>query len=117
MDSALYKVFKTSRKFDYHYYYQPAKDATLPTLLFLHGFPTTSHIWSRQVPYFQNHGFGIIVPDMLGFGGSSKPTDPEDYRLSSVCNDIVELLDSERVEDSVVIGHDLCVFSALESLA
>ncbi|KAK0459856.1 Alpha/Beta hydrolase protein [Desarmillaria tabescens] len=97
MDSSLYKDFTTSRGFVYHYFLY---------LLFLHGFPSTSFDWRHQVPFFANEGYGLIVPDMLGYGGTSKPTDPADYRASLITKDIVELIDGENAERVVAIGHD-----------
>ncbi|TFK77217.1 alpha/beta-hydrolase [Pluteus cervinus] len=107
MQSIVYKHFTTSRQFDYAYYYHAPDDSTLPVLMFLHGFPSTSQIWSHQLTYFQNRGFGLLAPDMLGFGGSSKPTDPHQYRLSLICQDLVELLDAENLNQVVIVGHDL----------
>lgn len=113
MEDTSYKNFGTARGFNYHYYYTPPEDPTLPFLLFLHGFPTTSASWRHQVPYFRRQGFGLIIPDMLGFGESSKPTDPEAYRLSLICQDMVELLDAENIGQAIVIGHDLSVLTRL----
>lgn len=44
---------------------------------------------------------------MLGYGGTDKPTEPKMYRHNLVCKDIIEILDAEKVEKSVAIGHDL----------
>ncbi|KAJ8702424.1 hypothetical protein PTI98_001137 [Pleurotus ostreatus] len=105
MDPSLYKDFKTSRGFHYHYLaVAPTHD--LPYLLFVHGFPSTSYDWRHQVAYFKNLGYGLIVPDMLGYGGTSIPTDPEVYRKSLICKDIIEVLDAEGIKQCIVVGHD-----------
>ncbi|KAF4605076.1 hypothetical protein EYR40_003859 [Pleurotus pulmonarius] len=105
MDPSLYKDFKTSRGFNYHYLaVAPKQD--LPYLLFVHGFPSTSCDWRHQVAYFQDLGYGLIVPDMLGYGGTSIPTDAESYRRSLVCKDLVEVLDAEGAKQCIAIGHD-----------
>ncbi|KAK0210884.1 Alpha/Beta hydrolase protein [Desarmillaria ectypa] len=105
MDSSLYKDFTTSRGFVYHYLLSAPKDGK-PYLLFLHGFPSTSFDWRHQIPFFTKEGYGLIVPDMLGYGGTSKPTDPTDYRASLITKDIVELIDAENAARVVAIGHD-----------
>ena len=65
LDQNKYKDFRTSRGYNYHYYYAaPADDK--PTLLCLHGFPTNSLDWSGVVAYFTLRGYGAIVPDLLG---------------------------------------------------
>lgn len=105
MDPALYKNFTVSRGFKYTYYASPAK-AGKPTLLFCHGFPSTARDWRCFVPFFQTRGYGLIVPDMLGYGGTDKPTDPAAYLSRAMSRDLVDLLDAEGVDTAIAIGHD-----------
>ncbi|THV00057.1 alpha/beta-hydrolase [Dendrothele bispora CBS 962.96] len=104
-NSSLFKDLNVTRGFVYHYYASPA-DAGKPTLVFLHGFPSTSYDWRHQVSFFQDKGYGLIVPDMLGYGGTAKPLDPEAYAPSLISRDIVDILDAEGLQQSVLIGHD-----------
>jgi soluble epoxide hydrolase / lipid-phosphate phosphatase len=104
-DSSLFKDVNVTRGLQYHYYAAPAEPGK-PTLLFLHGFPSTSYDWRHQVSFFQDNGYGLIVPDMLGYGGTSKPLDPELYVSSLVTKDIVDILDAEGIDKAVVVGHD-----------
>jgi soluble epoxide hydrolase / lipid-phosphate phosphatase len=113
MDSSLYKDLVVSRGLKYHYYYSPPTDGK-PCILFLHGFPSTSRDWRFQVPYFKELGYGLIVPDMPGYGGTSKPLDPSELLPSKVTKDLVEILDAESAEKVVAIGHDWYVSSCLE---
>ncbi|PBK59822.1 alpha/beta-hydrolase [Armillaria solidipes] len=105
MDPALYKKFTASRGLQYYYLAFPG-DTNKPILLFLHGFPSTSYDWKHQVEFFKARGYRLIVPDMLGYGGTSKPTDPSAYRQSLITKDIVELLDAENADRVIAIGHD-----------
>ncbi|TFK30773.1 alpha/beta-hydrolase [Coprinopsis marcescibilis] len=105
MDSSSYKRFTVSRGFEYSYYVRPAAPGKL-TLLFVHGFPSFATDWRLQVAFFEQKGYGLIVPDMLGFGGTSKPTDPTAYVASLLAKDLVEIVDAEAVADVVAIGHD-----------
>ena len=106
MDTAKYKQVTTSRGLLYNYYFAPVADASKPTLLLLHGFPSTSVDWAGLVPQFEAAGYGLIVPDMLGYRGTDKPTDPAAYVTSKLTRDLVDLLDAEGVERAIVIGHD-----------
>lgn len=106
MDPALYKDIQVKRGYTYHYYHTLPTDADKPTLLFIHGFPSTSYDWRRQAAHFANAGYGVLVPDMLGYGGSSKPTHPADYRNALVAKDVVEIVDAERLTNVVAVGHD-----------
>ncbi|TCD71230.1 hypothetical protein EIP91_011708 [Steccherinum ochraceum] len=106
MDPALFKTLKTSRGFDYRYYFSPATDSTKPTILFAHGFPCSAQDWRKVVPAFQTKGYGIVVPDMLGYDGTDKPTEVTAYRFSGLCQDLVDILDSHKLDKVVPIGTD-----------
>lgn len=105
MDSSFYRDLTTTRGLKYHYYFSAAHDSK-PTLLFLHGFPSTSFDWRKQVPFFKERGFGLIVPDLLGYGGTDKPTDVKDYKYSAMSADMIDIMNAENVEKVVAIGHD-----------
>ncbi|EPG73174.1 putative haloalkane dehalogenase [Leptospira fainei serovar Hurstbridge str. BUT 6] len=46
------------------------------TLLLLHGEPSWSFLYRKMVPPLINAGYRVVVPDLIGFGKSDKPTDP-----------------------------------------
>lgn len=106
MDPSLYKDLKTSRGFNYHYYRFVSDDNSKPTLLLLHGFPSLSQDWSHVVQHFQSQNYGIIVPDLLGYGGTDKPTDATIYRMKLMSRDVIEILDNENERTVIAIGHD-----------
>ncbi|KAJ3555945.1 hypothetical protein NM688_g2295 [Phlebia brevispora] len=105
MDTSLYKHTTTSRGIGYNYYAYKARQSR-PTLLFLHGFPSTAKTWQHFVSFFKEKDYGIIAPDMLGYGDTDKPTDPSLYVSSKVSKDLVDILDAEQVDKAIVIGHD-----------
>ncbi|KZT64129.1 alpha/beta-hydrolase [Daedalea quercina L-15889] len=105
MDCESYKVITTTRGMKYSYYFSPG-DASKPTLLLVHGFPSTSYDWRNQVAFFQAEGYSIIAPDMLGYGGTDKPTDTALYKHSAICADVIDILDAEHVGKAIAIGHD-----------
>lgn len=53
----------------------------------------------------------MIVPDMLGYGGTSTPLEKELYCGNGLAKDVVDIMDKEGVQKAVVIGHDWCVSS------
>jgi len=105
MDPRAYKDVKTSRGVNYHYYASPAQDGK-PTLIFFHGFPSSSFEWAPQVEFFKKEGYGTIVPDMLGYGGTDKPMTVDSYRMSLMSKDMIDILDAEKVENAIGVGHD-----------
>ncbi len=106
LDSTHYKDFVVSRGLKYHYYFSSPRISSKPYLLFLHGFPGTAYDWHRQITFFAAQGYGLVVPDMLGYGGTAKPIEVEAYKSSLITKDIVEILDEENAEKVVAIGHD-----------
>lgn len=109
VDSLLpnFKDVKTSRGYKYHYYFS-APAAGKPTILFVHGFPSLAVDWHPQIAYFKEKGYGLVVPDQLGYGGTDKPTDKAEYVQSAVAQDLVDILDHEKATDVVAVGHDWC---------
>jgi len=75
-------------------------------VLLLHGFPSLSLDWCNQVSHLQGLGYGLIVPDMLGYGGTAKPTDPQQYAASLIVKDITDIIDAENIDRCIVVGHD-----------
>ena len=70
-------------------FYREAGDPKKPTLVLLHGFPTSSHYYRELIPLLSQH-MHIIAPDNLGSGFSEHP-DPDNYtytfdKLSRSCS-------------------------------
>ena len=112
MDKLEHKTIKTS-PFDltYSYYLSPGFNEKLgqgvPTLLLNHGFPDDAHMWAGAVPHLLKLPYPFILPDLLGFGGSSKPTDASKYNYKQQADSLSQILDKEQVPNNViVIGHD-----------
>lgn len=53
-------------------FYREAGDRAKPTLLLLHGFPTSSHMFRDLIPLLSDR-FHLIAPDLPGFGQSALP--------------------------------------------
>ena len=54
-------------------FYREAGDPAHPTLLLLHGFPTSSHMFRELLPLLADR-YHVVAPDLPGFGFSSAPT-------------------------------------------
>jgi soluble epoxide hydrolase/lipid-phosphate phosphatase len=48
----------------------------------------------------------MIVPDMLGYGGTSKPLHTKAYSGKSMAQDIYEILEHEKIDSALGVGHD-----------
>jgi pimeloyl-ACP methyl ester carboxylesterase len=61
------------------------------------------------VEYFADQGYGIIAPDLLGYGGSSKPEVPENYTAEAIGSSLVEVVQQVTRQQSpqvIGVGHD-----------
>ena len=58
-------------------FYREAGQPDLPTLVLLHGFPTSSHMFRNLIPHLEDK-FHVIAPDYPGFGYSDAPS-PTDF--------------------------------------
>ena len=75
------------------------------TIVFLHGNPTSSYLWRNIMPHVQAIA-RCIAPDLIGIGGSDKPSNIE-YRVFDHCNYIEAFLDSVIPEGPIVLAlHD-----------
>lgn len=76
-------------------FYREAGSPDAPTILLLHGFPTSSHMFRYLIPALADQ-FHLIAPDYPGFGNSSAPTvDEFDYtfdRLAEVVDKFTETI-------------------------
>ena len=72
-------------------FYREAGPQDAPTILLLHGFPTSSHMFRNLIPALADE-FHLIAPDYPGFGASSMPkVDEFEYSFDKLA-DIVEKL-------------------------
>ena len=53
-------------------FYREAGDPALPTILLLHGFPTSSHMFRNLIPELADN-YHVVAPDLPGFGFSDSP--------------------------------------------
>lgn len=74
--------------------------------LCLHGFPENWYSWRLQMPRLVELGYEVWAPDLRGYGGSDKPTDLRDYRMSVLVEDVAGLIDAAGKKSVTLIAHD-----------
>lgn len=98
-------------------FFREAGDPKNPTLLLLHGFPTSSHMFRNLMPKLADR-YHLVAPDYPGFGGSSMPTVKEfDYtfdHLADVVDKFTQALKLEKYSLYVMdygapVGYRLAV--------
>lgn len=79
-----------------------------PPLLLLHGHPQTHMMWHKLAPRLARD-FTVIMPDLRGYGDSSKPPttpDHEPYSKRAMARDQVAVMQQLGFERFFVAGHD-----------
>jgi pimeloyl-ACP methyl ester carboxylesterase len=61
-------------------FYREAGSTTAQSILLLHGFPTSSHMFRNLIPNLAEE-YHLVAPDLPGFGFSDAP-DRQDYRYT-----------------------------------
>jgi len=99
----------------HNYFYREAGDPEDPTVLLLHGFPTSSWDWHAVWPRLAEDRH-LVAADMLGYGFSDKPRNHR-YSLFDQTDFQVALLDHLGVERLQILAHDYGDTVAQEFLA
>jgi haloacetate dehalogenase len=79
-----------------------------PALLLLHGFPQSHVMWHRVARALQQD-FYLVLPDLRGYGDSSKAPglpDHSNYSKRNMAQDMVEVMSALSVERFLLCGHD-----------
>lgn len=87
-----------------YYYAAGTRGAGEPVLL-LHGFPTSSYLWSSVVRCMPD-GHRLIVLDQLGYGRSDRP-DGAALSIPAHAQRALAVLDALQAEQVCVVGHGL----------
>ncbi len=88
--------------------------AGLP-IVFLHGLGSAGRVFDRQRPWLTDRE--LLAPDLLGFGGSDRPTDG-DYSPAGQAAAVVDMLNALDVVRCDLVGHSMggTVALALQAL-
>jgi haloalkane dehalogenase len=72
-------------------------------IVFLHGNPTSSHVWRNVIPLVTPRG-RCLAPDLIGMGRSGKPESP--YRLQDHARYLDAWFSALDLRDVVLVGYD-----------
>jgi len=75
------------------------------SILLLHGLPGSAASWSGVAERLSDR-HELILPDLLGFGASDKPTSLASIHAAGQAEALAQLLDELAVERIAVVGHD-----------
>ncbi len=86
--------------------YREAGDPTAPTILLLHGLPTSSQMFRDLIPALADR-FHLIAPDYIGFGHSDAPSNQEfSYTFESLAAHVGGLIDQLGIDSYILYMQD-----------
>ncbi|GAA4994082.1 alpha/beta hydrolase [Actinopolymorpha pittospori] len=87
-------------------FYREAGPHEAPTIVLLHGFPSSSHMFRGLIPALADE-YHVVAPDHLGFGLSDAPAAEEfDYTFDALTDVTEGLLDQLGIDRYVTYVHD-----------
>jgi len=84
-------------------HYQEAGDENAPALVLIHGFISSTLIWSQVFLPLAEAGFHVIAIDLPGYGYSDKPNDAR-YTIDAQAHAVVSLMDRLGLEEAAIVG-------------
>jgi pimeloyl-ACP methyl ester carboxylesterase len=98
--------YKTTQVGDVKIFYREAGSPSLPTIVLLHGFPSSSHMFRDLIPKLSGQ-YHVIAADMPGYGYSDQPSpDQFDYTFDHLAVVMDQFLDSVGVKKYSIYIQD-----------
>lgn len=85
-------------------HYRESGDPDGLPFVFLHGNPTSSHLWRDVLPKVAAPGRRLLAPDLVGMGDSGKPDLA--YSFEDHARHLDAWFDALGLAEAVLVGHD-----------
>jgi pimeloyl-ACP methyl ester carboxylesterase len=87
-------------------FYREAGDPSAPTILLLHGLPTSSQMFRDLMPLLSDR-FHLIAPDYVGFGHSDAPSrDAFTYSFDNLASHVAGLIEVLKLDSYILYVQD-----------
>ena len=98
--------YKTVKINGLNIFYREAGPKNAPTILLLHGFPASSHMFRNLIQTLSDE-FHFVAPDYPGYGNSSMPSvDEFDYTFENMANIIDKFVETIGLENYSLYMQD-----------
>jgi pimeloyl-ACP methyl ester carboxylesterase len=87
------------------YYYAAGTRGAGEPIVFVHGFPTSGHLWGEVVPLLPA-GHRVVVLDLLGYGRSDRPLGRR-VDIRAHAGRVVQVLDELHIARCCLVGHGI----------
>lgn len=87
-------------------FYEAGPKTDTPPLVLCHGWPEIAFSWRHQIKALSEAGVRVIAPDQRGYGATDRPESVEAYDIENLTGDLVGLLDHQKIDKAIFVGHD-----------
>ncbi|BFM21474.1 alpha/beta fold hydrolase [Gilvimarinus japonicus] len=101
----MFAVTSQRQSLEMAYMHLPGKPDK-PTVLLLHGKNFAADYWQKTAALLQQKGYGVLMPDQIGFGKSSKPAHYQ-FSFEALAANTRALTDKLGLEHLIVMGHSM----------
>ena len=91
---------------DYRVHYLDEGPPGAIPIVLIHGEPTWAYLYRKMIPVLVAGGFRCIVPDLIGFGRSDKPTDMDIHTYQFHVDAMTALVEKLDLQDATFFGQD-----------
>lgn len=104
----LFKFLSQTKKLEMAYMYIKADEKldNGKTFMLVHGKNFSGAYYEQVIENLKAKGYTIIVPDLIGFGRSSKPVDYQ-YSFHALAHSLKKLIDWYKIEKVSLLGHSM----------
>lgn len=98
--------YKTVKVDGANIFFRHAENMKKPTILLLHGFPSSSHMFRNLIRELGDE-YNVIAPDYPGFGNSDQPPiDQFEYTFDNLANVINNFVEELKLDKYSIYVHD-----------
>ncbi|MDF7801425.1 alpha/beta hydrolase [Pontiellaceae bacterium B1224] len=90
---------------DMAYMYLPGTTEK-PTVVLLHGKNFSGAYWEQTANLLQSLGYGVLIPDQIGFGKSTKPQHYQ-FSFAQLADNTRALIQNLKIEKPIIVGHSM----------
>jgi pimeloyl-ACP methyl ester carboxylesterase len=99
-------LYKTANINGVNVFYWQVGNRKNPTILLLHGFPSSSHMYRNLIKELADE-YNTIAPDYPGFGNSDQPPmNAFEYTFDNLSNVINDFVEEIKLDKYTIYVHD-----------
>lgn len=101
-----YKFYSQGKSLEKAYMYLMPNKPEMGIVTLLHGKNFNGAYWKETAIFLHSMGYGVLIPDQIGFGKSAKPTNYQ-YSFEALAHNTRKLLRLLNIQKTMIVGHSM----------